>query len=50
MKCRVNNKTIKLAFEKYPEVSLKKARLKREEIRKLIASGIDPRAAKAAKD
>lgn len=49
MKCRINNKAIKLAFGKYPAVSLKEARLKREEAQKLIASGIDPRADKAEK-
>lgn len=36
----------KLALGQYPEVSLKEARAKRDEARRLLASGVDPAAAK----
>lgn len=37
-----------MAFGVYPEVSLADARKKREEARKLVAAGIDPREHKRA--
>jgi hypothetical protein len=41
-KYRVLGKEKLLALGVYPEVSLKEARLKRDEARKLLADGIDP--------
>jgi len=41
-KYRYNNKEKRLALGVYPEVSLKEARDKRDEARKLLASGVDP--------
>ena len=46
MKFRLNGKAGLLSFGKYPDVSLQQARIKREEARKQIAQGIDPREAK----
>jgi integrase len=42
MKYRYGGKEKRLAFGVYPEVTLKEAREKRDEARKLIADGIDP--------
>lgn len=42
MAYRFNKKSKLLAFGEYPTVSLKKAREKREEAKKLLADGIDP--------
>ena len=42
MKTNLNGKAVKLAFGKYPDISLAQARKKRDEARKLIAEGIDP--------
>ncbi|UZR27878.1 tyrosine-type recombinase/integrase [Methylococcus mesophilus] len=53
MKYRFEGKEKRAAFGVYPEVTLKEARDKRDEARKLLAQGIDPtehkRAIKAAK-
>lgn len=46
MKFRLNGKAGLLSFGKYPDVSLQQARTKREEARKQITAGIDPREAK----
>ena len=46
MKFRQNGKAGLLSFGKYPDVSLLQARAKREETRKQITLGIDPREAK----
>ncbi|WAW02157.1 integrase arm-type DNA-binding domain-containing protein [Oxalobacter formigenes] len=46
MKFRLNGKAGLLSFGKYPDISLQQARIKREEARKQIAQGIDPREAK----
>ena len=43
-----NGKENVLSFGKYPDVSLERARQRREEARKLIADGIDPAAVKKA--
>ena len=42
LKYRFNGKEMKLALGRYPNVALKQARVRCEEARKLIASGIDP--------
>lgn len=42
MAYRFNDKEKLLSFGKYPIVSLKDARIKRDEAKKLLASGIDP--------
>ncbi len=42
MKYRFAGKTKMLSMGKYPEVTLKEARTKREEAKKLISSGVDP--------
>jgi integrase len=44
LKYRFNGKEQRLSLGTYPEVSLKEARIKRDELRKLIASNIDPSA------
>ena len=49
MKASLNGKAVKLSFGKYPDVSLAQARKKRDEARKLIAEGIDPREEKKAR-
>ena len=49
MKASLNGKAVKLSFGKYPDVSLAQARQKRDEARKLIAEGIDPREEKKAR-
>ena len=46
MKYRILGKEKLLALGVYPEVTLAKARAKRDEARKLISNGIDPMAAK----
>lgn len=43
MRPRINGKYIVLSFGEYPYISLEQARRKREEVKKLIAEGIDPR-------
>ena len=48
MKYRFQGKEKLLALGVYPEVSLKQARLKRDEARQLLAQGIDPVAKKHA--
>lgn len=48
MKYRVDGKEKRLSFGAYPDVSLKDAREKRDEARKLLAQGIDPGAVKKA--
>lgn len=47
-KYRFNGKEKRLGLGKYPEVGLKEARERREEARKLLASGIDPSAQRQA--
>jgi integrase len=47
LKYRFDGKEKKLAIGIYPETGLKEAREKREEARKLLASGVDPAAEKA---
>ena len=42
LKYRFNNKQKTLALGVYPDVSLKEARVKRDEARKMVANGIDP--------
>jgi integrase len=42
LKYRINQREKRISLGVYPEVSLKDAREKREEARRLIASGIDP--------
>ncbi|KGA23381.1 integrase [Pectobacterium brasiliense] len=42
MKYRVARKEKKLFIGVYPDISLAEARLKREEARKIVASGGDP--------
>lgn len=49
MKASLNGKAVKLSFGKYPDISLAQARKKRDEARKLIAEGIDPREEKKAR-
>lgn len=44
IKYRYNGKEKRLSLGTYPEVSLKEARSKRDEFRKLLAEGIDPSA------
>ena len=46
MKYRVDGTEKKLSFGVYPEVSLKEARERRDDARKLIGNGIDPGEAK----
>jgi integrase len=41
-KYRFNGKEKRIGFGKYPDVGLKEARERREEARKLLASGVDP--------
>lgn len=48
MKYRFDGKEKKLCFGVYPEISLKEARERRDDARKLIANGIDPGEAKKA--
>jgi hypothetical protein len=43
LKYRMHGKEKLLAIGAYPEVSLKRAREKRDEARRLLADGIDPR-------
>src|SRR3990167_4580272 len=47
-KYRIAKREKRLAFGIYPEVSLKDARAKRDEARKLLAAGIDPSAQRKA--
>src|SRR3546814_8527983 len=42
LKYRIDGREKKLALGKYPQVSLKAAREKRDETRKQIAEGVDP--------
>ena len=49
MKAKLNGKAMRLSFGKYPDISLAQARKKRDEARKLIAEGIDPREEKKAR-
>ena len=49
MKAKLNGKAMRLSFGKYPDVSLAQARKKRDEARKLIAEGKDPREEKKAR-
>lgn len=49
MKARLNGRAMQLSFGKYPDVSLAQARQKREDARKMIAAGIDPREEKRAR-
>lgn len=48
MKARLNDRAMQLSLSKYPDVSLAQTRKKRDEARKLIAEGIDPREEKRA--
>jgi integrase len=48
LKYRLNGKEKLLALGSYPDVSLKRAREKRDEARKLIADGVDPSIKKKA--
>lgn len=54
MAYRFNKKSKLLSFGEYPTVTLKKAREKRDEAKKLLADGIDPaqhkKAARAARE
>lgn len=49
MKAKLNGKAMRLSFGKYPDISLAQARKKRDEARKLIAEGKDPREEKKAR-
>lgn len=49
MRCRYEGKARLLALGKYPDVSLSKARERRDEARRQLADGIDPGAAKKAR-
>lgn len=49
MRPRVNGKYIVLSFGEYPAVTLEQARRKRDDVKKLIADGIDPREDKKEK-
>ena len=42
LKYRIAGKEKKLSLGRYPDVSLKTARLRRDEARRLIADGLDP--------
>ena len=42
-RCHINGKASMLSLGHYPQVTLQQARRKRDELRELIASGIDPR-------
>jgi hypothetical protein len=48
MKYRYDNKEARLSLGAYPAISLADARTRREEVRRLLANGIDPGAAKKA--
>ena len=48
MKYRIDGKEKRLSFGIYPDVSLKDAREKRDEARRLLAQGVDPGEAKKA--
>lgn len=48
MRVRINGKPAVFSFGEYPQVSLEQARKRRDEVRKLVAEGIDPREAKKA--
>ncbi len=48
LKYRYGGKEKRLALGVYPDISLKKARKKRDEARELLSKGIDPSAAKRA--
>ena len=48
MRTRINGKPAVFSFGEYPQVSLEQARKRRDEVRKLVAEGIDPREAKKA--
>ncbi len=50
MKAKLNGNALQLSFGKYPDVSLQQARKKRDDARKLIADGVDPRDAKREQD
>jgi len=49
MRCRFEGKARLLALGQYPDVSLSKARERRDEARRQLADGIDPCAAKKAR-
>ncbi len=48
LKYRIAKREKRLAFGIYPEVSLKDARMKRDDARKLLATGVDPNAQRKA--
>jgi hypothetical protein len=48
MKYRYGGKEKRASFGVYPEVSLKEARVKRDEARKMLAAGVDPSESKRA--
>jgi integrase len=48
LKYRIDGKEKRLAIGRYPDVSLKDARTRRDEARKQISNGVDPSAAKKA--
>ena len=49
MRIRINGKPVVFSFGEYPQLSLEQARKRRDEVRKLVAEGIDPREAKKAR-
>jgi len=49
LKYRINGKEKLLSFGVYPEISLKRAREKRDDARKLISNGVDPAVEKLTK-
>ena len=46
MRTRINGRPAVFSFGEYPQISLERARKRRDEVRKLVAEGIDPRDAK----
>ena len=42
-RCTINGKRTRLSIGEYPSISLKSARLKRDELKEQIAQGVDPR-------
>lgn len=48
MRVRINGKPVVFSFGEYPYVSLEQARRQRDEVKALIAQGIDPREARKA--
>ena len=48
LKYRINGKEKKMALGAYPAISIRDARSKREELKKMIAHGVDPSEAKKA--